>query len=458
MSYKGNIMSAGWIKKLNESNSKLHKEDVFKQAYESAILGSKNADTFLTLVNMCYDPMITFGVKQMPATNGIVDAENPWSDFILLLDKLRLRELTGHSARDAIIEMSLRFDSEEWDLMCVAVLRKDLRCGISDKTFNKVCKNTKYEIPVFACQLATNCEGRPEMKGKMRLEPKLDGVRVLMHCVWDTTTFTPYVESFSRNGKLFNNFENIEIQIGNQLENIHKLIGHSDFFLDGEVVDKSFNQLMRAVHTKDGKQLAANSVFHVFDIIPFDDLKRGHWNPQLYKRLDLLDKFNNIIDSCIPNVKRVEHIMVDLDTDSGRTKMKKYAQDCVKDGYEGIMIKNLGAPYECKRNKFWMKWKPKISVDLTIVGFELGKSTGKNHDRLGSFVCEGEDDGKFIRTNVGGGFSDVERQEYWDARESLMGRVVEVEADTVSQDKTGEYSLRFAEFVRFRDSFTGEKE
>ena len=451
-------MSAGWIKKLNESNSKLHKEDVIKQAFELAILGSNNADVFLTLVNMCYDPMITFGVKQIPGTNGIVDAENPWSDFIDLLKALKSRELTGHDARDAIIEMSLRFDSEEWDLMCAAVLRKDLRCGFGDNTFNKVCKNTKYEISIFSCQLATKCEGRPEMKGRMRIEPKLDGVRVLMRCVLDTKTFQPFVESYSRNGILFSNFEHIEVQIGHQLRNIHKLTGYTEFFLDGEIVDKSFNALMRVARKKNSAVAASGSVFHIFDFIPCHDMAIGHWNAQLYKRLEFLDKIKPIIDSCMSHVKLLDHIMVDLDTDSGRTKMQTYAETCVKNGYEGIMIKNMGAPYECKRNKFWLKWKPKISVDLTIVGFELGKSTGKNSKRLGSFICEGEDDGKFIRTNVGGGFSDAERQEYWDARESLMGRIIEVEADAVSQDKTGEYSLRFAEFVRFRDTFTGEKE
>ena len=54
---------------------------------------------------------------------------------------------------------------------------------MSDKTINKICKKTEYEIPVFGCQLATNSENRPEMKGRKRLEPKLDGVRVLMRVV-----------------------------------------------------------------------------------------------------------------------------------------------------------------------------------------------------------------------------------------------------------------------------------
>jgi ATP-dependent DNA ligase len=49
------------------------------------------------------------------------------------------------------------------------------------------------------------------------------------------------------------------------------------------------------------------------------------------------------------------------------------------------MIKDLDAPYECKRSTFWMKWKPVITVDLNIVGFEQG--TGRNLGRLGPVPC-----------------------------------------------------------------------
>ena len=134
-------MSASWVKKLNLSDSRLHKEDVILQALEAAILGSTNAKSFLELTKYCYNPFTTFGVRQIPDTVGIVNAENPWEDFKDLLIKLFLRKLTGHAARDAILDISERFDSEEWNTFCRAVLRKDLRAGISDKTINKICNN-----------------------------------------------------------------------------------------------------------------------------------------------------------------------------------------------------------------------------------------------------------------------------------------------------------------------------
>ena len=113
----------------------------------------------------------------------------------------------------------------------------------------------------------------------------------------------------------------------------------------------------------------------------------------------------------MPNVELLPHIMVDLDTGEGRDQLMRYAKDNVNAGFEGIMIKDINSPYECKRNTFWMKWKPTITVDLTVVGMEEG--TGRNQGRLGAVVCEGEDDGRRIRVNCGSGFSDDDRGTYW---------------------------------------------
>lgn len=441
-------MSASWINKLNESDSRLHKEDVIKQALEASVLGSTNAITFLTLTKICYNPYVTFGVRQVPDTVGITDAENPWDDFNNLLHELGQRGLTGHAARDAIQEMAERFDTSEWNTFCAPVLRRDLRAGISDKTINKICKKTDYEIPIFGCQLATNSEGRPEMKGTKRLEPKLDGVRALFTVIPSDSEVT--VICFSRNGKVFENFTHIEEQIRN---NFGRLVrGHMNalidgFVLDGEVIGNTFQELMRQARRKTDAQ-AEDSVFNVFDIIPLQDFRRGHWNAQLEKRIKILENIRHVIDD-MPNVELLPHIMVDLDTAAGKDQLERYAKDNVNAGFEGIMIKELNAPYLCKRSTDWMKWKPTITVDLEVVGVEEG--TGRNVGRLGALVCAGVDDGKEISVNVGSGFSDDDRDDYWINRNLVIGRTCEVLCDVITQNRDGTYSLRFPRFVRFRD-------
>lgn len=447
-------MSASWIKSLNESDSRLHKEDVLHKALSAATLGDYSTQVFLGLVNATYNPMITWGVKKVPDTDGIVNAENPWADFNVLLNQLRLRKLTGNAARDNIAAMSQRFNSDEWNLFCAPVLRKDLRAGISDKTINKVCKGTKYEVPVFSCQLATSCEDRPEMSGVKRLEPKLDGVRVLMMCTIDHENDSVAVVAYSRNGKVFENFGHIESELANSMSKLAGRTGHTSFVLDGEVVGASFQELMRQARRKTDVN-SEDTVFHVFDFIPLTDFMRGQWTDQLHKRLRVLQQMRFVFDD-LPHVKLLDNIEVNLDTAQGRDVFDRYCRDTVAAGYEGVMIKSLTAPYVCKRSTYWLKYKPTITVDLTVVGIEEG--TGKNAGRLGALVCAGVDDNREIKVNVGGGFSDDERDDLWVNQTSVVSRVVEVMADAVTQNQDGTWSLRFPRFMRFRDVLTGQKE
>jgi len=446
-------MSASWINKLNESDGRLHKEDVLKQALEAATLGSINSQIFLGLTKACYNPFVTFGVRKVPDTVGIVDAENPWGEFNELLTKLSKRALTGNAALTAIDNMSERFDSIEWNTFCAPVIRRDLRAGISDKTINKICKKTDYEIPIFGCQLATSSEGRPEMKGIKRLEPKLDGVRVIMMVIHNDAGEV-VTTCYSRNGKIFENFTHIEEQVADNFTNLVRSIKNKyggafvdGFVLDGEVIGQSFQELMRQARRKTDVQ-ADDSVFNIFDIMPLADFRRGYWNAQLEKRVEILNGMRSVVDN-MPNVELLPHIMVDLDTAAGKDQLERYAKDQVNAGFEGIMIKDMGSPYECKRNTSWMKWKPVITVDLEVVGVEEG--TGRNVGRLGALVCAGVDDGKEISVNVGSGFSDGDRDDYWTNRNLVIGRTAEVLCDVITQNQDGTYSLRFPRFVRFRD-------
>ena len=450
-------MSASWIHKLNESNSKLHKQDVLTQALEAATLGSDNADTFLKLAGMCYNPYVTFGVRKI-SDNQESDREysNPYPEFIELLEQLKERKLTGNDAIDAVAKMSLQFSSDEWNNFCAPVIRRDLRAGFSVATINKVCKKTDYEVPVFKCQLATNSEGRPEMSGTKRLEPKLDGVRVLMVVSMEPGMYDhpePVATCYSRNGKIFENFTHIEDQVTNNVQSIIALLGSKigncskGFVFDGEVVGASFNELMKQARRKTDAK-ADDTVFHVFDVMPLADFQRGHCNAQFRKRITAMNNLRPLLEN-LSSVETMSHIIVDLDTDEGKQQIKTYSNDMVNAGFEGIMIKDLEAPYECKRNLFWMKWKPTITVDLQVIDIEEG--TGRNKSRLGALVCQGTDDGKLINVNVGSGFSDDQRAEFYSNQFDVIGETVEVLCDAVSQNQDGSYSLRFPRFVRFRD-------
>ena len=443
------VMAAGWIKDLASSDSRLHKEKVIEKALLASKLGSADAQCFLFNCYQAYNPFYTFNIKQVLETAGLTGKNNPWPRFWALLEDLRTRGISGHRARDAIQECAEEFDSYEWNNLARRVLIKDLRCGISEKTLNKVLGKTEWRIPVFSCQLAQDSTDQPKkLKGSKRLECKLDGVRVLAVIQGSSVTL------YSRNGKEFENFPQIAEAILDQRRAFQYGRGTGGHFvLDGEIVGESFQKLMKQAHRKSDSE-TSGMVYHIFDILPLDAFKEGHWNAQQYKRCEWLESARGQLleTDCLRIMNGLD---VDLDTAKGHDVMQRYAEDAVAQGFEGIMIKSMDAPYECKRSDSWMKWKPTISVDLEIVGFEQG--TGRNEDRLGAIICEGEDNGRHIRVNVGTGFSDGNRDEYWHARNSLLGHLVEVQADAVTQNQDGSYSLRFPRFLRFRDFDAGEK-
>lgn len=447
--FNGVKVAAGWIQDLESSDSRIHKEKVIEKALMAAKLGSSDAQCFLFNCYQAYNPFYAFNVRQVPETSGLTNKSNPWPKFWALLESLRTRGVTGHAARDAIQDCSEYFDSDEWNQVCRRVITKDLRCGISEKTLNKVLGKTEWKIPVFSCQLAQDSTDQPKkLRGTKRLEVKLDGVRVLAVVSGNSCTL------FSRNGKEFENFPQIaEAILDNRRAFQYGRGTGGHFVLDGEIVGETFQKLMKQAHRK-SDAVTDGMVYHIFDIIPLDALKEGHCNLQQYKRIEWLESAKSTLDKT-DSLRIMNGLDVNLDSAEGHDIMRRFAEDSVTQGFEGIMIKSMDAPYECKRSDFWMKWKPTISVDLNIVGFEEG--TGRNLGRLGAIICEGVDNDRRIRVNVGSGFSDADRDEYWSNRDHLLGHLVEVQADAVTQNQDGSYSLRFPRFLRFRDFEAGEK-
>jgi ATP-dependent DNA ligase len=150
--------------------------------------------------------------------------------------------------------------------------------------------------------------------------------------------------------------------------------------LDGEIVGESFQKLMKQAHRKSDAE-TSGMVYHIFDILPLDSLQEGHCNIQQYKRIEWIESARDRLLET-PCLRIMNGLDVDLDTAEGHDIMNRFAQDAVAQGFEGIMIK-IWMHLMSANVDFWMKWKPTISVDLTIVGFEQG--TGRNENRLGCY-------------------------------------------------------------------------
>lgn len=428
------------IRDLEVHNSRINKEQIIEAA---AIDGN---DEFFQGLRLALDPMITFGLKQIPEKKDKDGNGLDWDTFSLLATGFVSRHLTGNTARDMVLDLMRAATQSQWNDWYRRILMKDLRCGISEKTVNKVVEKQypNYMIPVFSCQLAhDSANHETKVSGRKRIEVKLDGVRVITVVYPDGR-----VDQFSRNGKELLNFEHIKQQLQANAATFTE-----PMVLDGEVMSSSFQDLMKQVHRKDNVR-ADDAVLWLFDVLPLADFEQGICHTRQRDRSDWLTTwYNNRLIKSMANVQCLDHAVVDLDSDEGQRLFAMYNKSAIKNGYEGIMIKDLDAPYECKRTVSWLKLKPFIEVSLTVVATEEG--TGRNSGKMGALVCEGVDDGRMIRVNVGSGFSDQQRSDFWDCR--VDGHVVEVRADAVTQNQDGSYSLRFPRFVRFRGFEVNEK-
>jgi DNA ligase-1 len=282
-----------------------------------------------------------------------------------------------------------------------------------------------------------------KVTGKKLLEPKLDGVRAVLIVDAEAKSATVY----SRNGKILENFGHITRGIEDNIELFDRSV-----VIDGEVVSSSFQALMKQVHRKSDAD-ASDARLMAFDIIPLSEFRKGKSILGQRRRSNLLRSMQAVLDK-VGNIDIIPQIEVDLDTAVGQLQFKQYNKDAIDAGFEGIMIKDIDASYVCKRHVAWLKQKPFIEVSLTIVGIEPG--TGKNEGKMGAAICEGEEDGKFIRVNVGSGWTDDQRAEIDD---TVIGQVLEVRADAItrSQDSEDIWSLRFPRALRFRGFKAGEK-
>ena len=423
--------------------SRLNKEAIV------LVQAEQGNDEFFHGCQLALDPMITFGIKQVKEKKDEDGPGLPWDTFVSVAGSFCNRTVTGNLARDTLDEMMAQATKQEWNGWYRRILIKDMRAGFTERTINKVVekKYVAYSIPVFGCQLAHDSNGHEsKVVGRKLIEVKLDGVRVI-------TIVHPdgHVDMFSRNGKELVNFPHVK----EQFAFIAKIGCFSEpMVFDGEIMSGTFQDLMKQIHRK-SSATANDAVLNVFDYMTLAEFEAGVSNSTQVQRSAALENWFEFYGAQCPNVTVVAQELVDLDSEAGQQRYREINAMAIEGGYEGIMLKDPNAIYECKRSTAWLKLKPFIEVSLEIVDVEEG--TGRNVGRLGAIVCQGVDDGKIIRVNVGSGFSDSDRDIYWASCDSLLGQIVEVRADAVTQNQDGSYSLRFPRFLRFRGFEVGEK-
>lgn len=402
-------------------------------------------DTLKQAVFLALDPYTQFFIRKIP--KYMTDSVPTRTLDKAMADLLALsrREVTGHEGIDYLTDILETLTASDAKVI-ERIIEKDLKCGVSDSTANKVWPGLIHQYP---CMLASAFEQKlvDKIKFPAYAQLKMDGMR------FNAIVKHGQCEFRSRNGKL--------IDIPNEMFQL-PFIKMAEYFkqdmvFDGEllVVDivgkpldrKTGNGILnKAVKGTMSEEEAEHIRATLWDSIPVGNFSSGSFNEQY---IDRVAKTVNAIE----HVKRmsslghyiafVKHTEVNTPEDAQRV-FTKY----LNEGQEGIILKDRFGIWEDKRAKHQVKYKGEFECDLLCTDWEEG--TGKNVGRLGALRLRTSCGG--LEVGVGSGFTDEDRATIG---RDVIGKIVTVKYNAVVDDKRTETkSLFLPIFLEIREDKT----
>ena len=431
-------------------------------AYEPSLNGKQsilqaNTDNQVlrTLLRLAYDPFQQFYIKKLPqVTPASVDL-NPvetYGNFLELLVKLAHRQVTGNAALEDTHQFFSTCTKEELTWYS-RVLTKDLKIGLADKGINKAFPKL---VPTYEVQLADkvnpedlNLDTAKAMKllpQRMVVQYKIDGYRLNIHRPSADTVILR-----TRNGKVVSGYKELE-QSAMSLP-----VG---YVYDGEVVAPElfewiqhnaqhgmssanrdlFSAVMSHAFSKEENK---QGVFNVFDMVSLDEWRLHTSTTPYSQRLELMDSLVAPLNLRGIMVVPTSRVYYKSNPDDLKEIVESF-HGFVDIGWEGLMIKDIDAPYQWKRTKALLKMKMMDTIDLTVT--DIYQGTGKYQYSLGGVYC----DYKGNRLGVGSGFTDEQRHKFWKFPNYIIGKTIEVAYQSISHNKDGKESVSFPVFKGIR--------
>lgn len=415
-------------------------------------LSCRKSDLLKQILEYTYDPHRKFKIdegKLNKFNTGIYTdvcmTTFDWYEFVNILDYLKEKKSASDDDVRKVCSFINKFN-EESQVFLKQVLFKDLRLNMAIKKFQKVWPNFCVEPQV---QLAQMYEGQNFENGYY--SRKFDGKRMY---ILDGI-------AYSRANKPCK-----ILPIKHILQQLQEqFIDLKNYVLDGEVlyIDNStgiedFQKGISLTSSDERTSECDNLCYVIFDMIDRNcfvnkqpDINFSESYVRLCNKLRNTQETGNIsfLPTIMPNIK-----IANQHTSEDYLVLSKTCKD---KNWEGLMYRNGQAPYEYKRTKNLLKIKSMYDGEFTIVGMEEG--TGKNIGKLGAIVI----DYKGYQVKVGSGFSDIQREVFWNMKDTILNtqftsaNKVKVQYFEETTNAEGNLSLRFPVFLAFRNIQTGEE-
>ena len=383
-------------------------------------------------LNYLLNPFLITGISAKKIAKETVKPPTREFDSFLSLMEYIISNNTGTDEVIANVRAFLAAHTPEMQEFYVSIITKSARLGCDVKSVNKAFG--KDFIPQWEVQQAYSTEKHPLKENEwFSLSQKLNGVR--------GTFFEGKI--LSRQGKEFSGLEHIIGDLEALFPDLENRV------LDGELVRLNSEGLADNENFRIGTGILNQDdadkrvmQFIVFDLLPKSEFANGESELTYKNRLAVInDMREKIAELNLKYVAAVEILYSGEDVEM----IDFYLDKMVSEDKEGLML-NRDSKYQRKRHNGILKVKRFYTVDLEVISVEEG--SGRLHGVLGAFVV----DYKGNRLNVGSGMTDEQRKEFWQIRENLPGRIIEVKYKEESSDKkTGSKSLQFPIFVALRE-------
>lgn len=397
---------------------------------KAIIIANKDNELFKQCLKFLLDGNVVTGISSKKLSKKVnVNIEKTFNDTFEDCVSYLEKSNTGTDIDIARIQYFINNQPEEYQDFYKQMITKKFRLGADAKLVNKCIPGL---IPTWDVQLGSSYE-KLKLKDStwFSLSQKLNGNRASFY----------NGRLISRQGKEFTGMQHI-------ISDLEQL--GMGWFYDGELIRKNIDNIPDGENFRIGTGIinsdaeSKNEIkFVIFDYFPESDIPNKQSSDKYKVRRNLLNGLRKTIAE--KELKNIEVVtMVYEGTD--QSQIMKWLDYAVEHGWEGLML-NKDAVYKCKRTTDLIKIKRFYTMDLPVV--EVLEGDGRLKGTLGALVVQYKEN----IVNVGSGFDDETRKRFWNDKDSLIGRVIEVKYKEISKDKkTGLESLQFPIYVGLREN------
>lgn len=416
---------------------------IFKQLQDTRSLNdkkliiykNKNDELFKKFLVFLLDSNITTGISTKKWDK--IKVSSTWESDVDEFDKLLDYITKNNSGRDDDIIMCKAWcqnQPEEVQEFAKQIITKKFRLGCDKKVVNNVIPGL---IPSWDVQQAfpMSDTNKPKRGEWFALSQKLNGNNAGYY----------KGKLISRQGKAFSGLDHI-------IEDIKKIQDYDNFFFNGELIRKNIDNLS----DNDNFQLGTGIInsddsdksciqFVIYEMIPVEEFEKGE---SKYKYKDRKQKYliplsETILEKELESLKVVPFVYEGTDI----SVIEPLLNEANEKGWEGLML-NKNTVWKNKRNNGILKVKSFKHADILCTGVVEGD--GKYKGTLGLIKC----DYKGYELGVGSGFTDSQRDFFWNNPDEIVGKIVQIKYKGETQNKNGGISVQFPIFEIVRTDKT----